>query len=146
MQEWVISRGGSMTLVVVWHYFYNTNLKTHSLQSNWSSFWALEAFDITNHSPILNTCPSSHSCTCLCSLGQLCPNLEVLDVSRTRGINFLQITRLAQGCRTLKGFMAKVCCSVLLRPVFLFLLCDNSHHMDVCLCCLWRFCCSLLHG
>ncbi|XP_050723481.1 F-box/LRR-repeat protein 7-like isoform X4 [Eriocheir sinensis] len=66
-------------------------------------------------------------------IGQLCPHLEVLDVSRTRGINFLQISRLAQGCKTLKGFMAKDCTDFDEKALHQLLECyPRLEKLDVC--------------
>lgn len=42
-------------------------------------------------------------------VGQLCPHLEHLDVTKARGINFIHISRLAQGCKNIKGFVARNC-------------------------------------
>ncbi|KAG0693831.1 F-box protein SKP2A [Chionoecetes opilio] len=42
-------------------------------------------------------------------ISQLCPVLEHLDVTKARGINFVHISKLAQGCRHIKAFIARNC-------------------------------------
>lgn len=42
-------------------------------------------------------------------IGQLCPVLEHLDISKSRGIKFANISKLAAGCKNIKSFNAQSC-------------------------------------
>ncbi|XP_071536608.1 putative RNA-binding protein EEED8.10 [Panulirus ornatus] len=42
-------------------------------------------------------------------VGQLCPELQCLDVTRAHGVNFHNISELADKCKNLKSFIAKKC-------------------------------------